>query len=277
MVSTLLTGDEEQTVNVFRINAAFVNKSGQDVIIADGRYFVREESDSGTVWQTQNREWGHTQSDFEDPSEIDSAFKDESGRVYLFSNDQYIRYSTGIRLVDNGYPKNIADSWSSEGKNQLLPESFQSSINGAFHGEDDETYFFKGDKFIASDDFSSIRPTTEMWGKVKNNLAETQQVDAFYVDSNLLYLFSGDQIFAFRDSIENDGVLVQEGFPQTLADFFGTRLPGQFHNGVDAAFKGEDKLIHLFKGSESITIRPTAGNNSTPRAMEKLKDKWGIV
>ncbi|MEM9218659.1 MAG: hemopexin repeat-containing protein [Cyanobacteria bacterium P01_F01_bin.150] len=296
-VSTLLTGDKVNTVSISRIDAAFVNKQGKDVLIADGRYYVkenaakekdgkeqtaRENAEDGGVWQIEERDWGQVDHDFEDLQVIDAAFTDESGYTYLFSNDEYVRYSNGIANVDDGYPKNIMDSWKDEGRNHMLPEEFQSSLDAAFHGIDNKTYLFKDGQFVGTHDPDNIQSTRGMWGKVKNNLKMTQQVDAFYGDGSQYFALSGDQVFAYRDCLENEDVMVQEGFPKLLIDHFGPSLPGEFHAGVDAVFKGEDGQIHLFKGEKWVAINKAHTNQSETDTNQSenvvfTKDQWGRI
>ncbi|MGF1521426.1 MAG: hemopexin repeat-containing protein [Leptolyngbyaceae cyanobacterium] len=97
-LSTLLTGNQTTTVNLTQVNAAFVDKQGRDVLIVDGQYYVKVPAKDGSVWQIHEREWGRVDSDFENLPVIDGAFTDESGRTYLFANDQYVRYSNGIEV-----------------------------------------------------------------------------------------------------------------------------------------------------------------------------------
>ncbi len=271
-LSTLLTGDKDDTVIVSRVDAAFVDFHGNDVLIADGKYYVKAQTKDGSAWQVHEREWGMVDHDFENLQVIDAAFTDESGRTYLFSNDQYARYSSNSTDVDDGYPKNIADSWKDEGKNQTLPESFQTSLDAAFHGTDNKTYFFKDGQFIRTNDPATIQSTRDVWGKVKNNLKTAQRVNAFYGEGSQYFVLSGDQVFAYRDCLENEDVMVQEGFPKPLPGHFGDRLPGEFHAGVDAAFKGEDDLIHLFKGKKSVAFSETQ-----TVSVVNTKEHWGII
>ena len=262
-LSTWLTDDDTSSLRIARVEAAFVDRQGQDVIIADGRYYVKIKGKGGWVWQIQSREWGKVNSDFERLSVIDAAFTDEAGRTYLFANDQYLRYSQSISSVDNGYPKDIGESWLDEGANQALPAAFQASISAAFHGTDRKTYFFKDSQFVCPKTPELIQDTAAMWGKVKNNLKLSQPVDACYQAGAQYFVLSGDQVFAYRDCIENQDVLVQEGYPMTLLDHFGPGLPGEFHAGVNAAFKGEDGNIHLFKGERTAAIAPPSNTAQT--------------
>jgi hypothetical protein len=273
-----LTGEPDSPLRLHRVDAAFVDSHGYDVIIADGRYYVKVKAKEGWVWQIRDREWGRVENDFDHLRSIDAAFTDEAGHTYLFTNDQYLRYSDDFATVDDGYPKTIRESWPDEGRNQTLPADFHWSLDAAFHGTDNKTYFFKDGQFVCSSEPEVRQATAEVWGRVKNNLNASQPVDAVYRDGAQCFVLSGDQVFAYRDGLENQDVMVQEGYPQRLKDHFGPSLPGEFQAGVDAAFKGEDGNLHVFKGENCFTIPPVAnGESPSVRSADATRDRWGLI
>ena len=95
-----------------------------------------------------NKHWGIVRNNIVDSNKIDAAYAAPSGKTYLFSSDQYVRYSTNnITFVDEGYPKKL-ENWINE-ENITLPTQFYNGINAAFTDNDGKTYFFTKNQFIS--------------------------------------------------------------------------------------------------------------------------------
>jgi hypothetical protein len=77
-------------------------------------------------------------------SKVDAAlWRDSRSQIYLFSNDEYVRFSNVSNGPDAGFPKKIAGNWPG------LPASFQQGIDAAFWRESNgKIYFFKGDEYV---------------------------------------------------------------------------------------------------------------------------------
>ena len=88
-------------------------------------------------------EFGNINNSFDSVTAIDSAFTDEEGRLFLFANDQYVRYSESNQFVDSGYPKSIAEDWPSENHDIEFPEHFQNEPDAAFEGTDNKNLFLQ--------------------------------------------------------------------------------------------------------------------------------------
>lgn len=260
----------DRLVDVEKIDGAFVDQLGTSYLIAGRSIFSKAKTSS--EWIKKERTWGKVKNNFDNPKRIDTAFQDHDGKTYLFAGDQYIRYSeANYGAVDEGYPRAIAGNWESEGRNTLLPAAFKGSIDASFQGTDGQTYLFKQTQYVCSDKLGIEKDINETWGKVKNNFAAVQRIDASYTDGADTYLFAGNQVISYRDSIENEHVKVNEGYPKRIESHFAN-LPAEFEMGLEAAFKGVDGKIHLFKNGKTVSM--TEGVSATPVAIKKI---WGRV
>ncbi|MFD1047779.1 hemopexin repeat-containing protein [Kibdelosporangium lantanae] len=101
-----------------------------------------------------------------------------AGRTFLFSGDQYVRYSEGqyqgdYKYVDDGYPRTIASSLPAELDMAELPEQFHTGIDAAFASPDGRVYLFRGPNFLRSDESPPVvRPIAGTWGVVSNEFAD---------------------------------------------------------------------------------------------------------
>ena len=259
---------------ISHIDAAFVDKDGKSFIFAGGNSYSKEKG--STRWVKEVKEWGLVESDFEQPEYIDGTFGDREGKTYLFFGDQYVRYSDGnYDFVDEGYPLEIVGNWEREHNIDKLPPEFHKSLDASFQGTDGKTYLFKDDNYFCSNGSngsSQVGPIAETWGRVKNNFDDTEKIDAAYVDGGKYFLFCGDQVIVYQNCLENHGVIVESGFPQKIESYY-PNLPPEFKNGIDAAFKGEDGKIHLFK--ENMVVSFNLEDDSINS--RDVKQDWGIV
>ena len=265
-LQVLLNTDE----NISKVDAAFSTSAGNAWIIT-GKHFYYKEKGSYR-WEKSEREWGKIESNFDLPEKIDAAFQDEDGKTYLFSGDQYIRYSGDYQRVDKGYPRKIEGNWKREGLNSKLPKGFQLAIDAAFQGKDQKTYLFKEGRYVCTDEPDVTLPINDLWGQVNNNFATSGSIDAAYTNGHIFYLFAGDQVIACMDSPENEELHVLEGYPRKIGTFL-PQLPAKFQDSISAAFKGEDGKFHLFCGNETVSF--AWGEDSIPA--KKTQQTWGIV
>ncbi|MBB4751809.1 hemopexin repeat-containing protein [Actinoplanes lobatus] len=240
------------------VDAAFVDAAGTEWIVGrdtDGRSqsFTRQGGQPEFLPRPQT--WGVVRNSFADPAHIDAAFTDEQGHTYLFAGDQYVRYSTADHTtVDEGYPRLIADDWAG------LERVDQAFVL------DGQTYLLSGDRVLSPG--TGEHPLAETWPQVTNALAGTGRVDAGYADGPAMLFFAGNQVFRHSDSIENDGVRVDEGFPRRIASVFAD-LPAAFADGVQAAFRDANGTVHLFQDGSTVALGPD-GASVAPTA-----ERWG--
>ncbi len=260
-----------------QVDAAFTDHQNRAWVISGGQYFNREFGKK--TWKRQERDWGAVQNNFDNPERIDASFMDNEGKTYLFSGGQYVRYSHGYDHVDEGYPKSIKGNWRNELSDIALPTAFYESIDASFQSTEGVAYLFKGDNFVSSEDFSKEQPIRTSWGKVKNNFAEANKLDAACAYGGKAYLFAGNQVMAYADSLENNAVKGMDGSPMSLETYL-PGLPDIFDNGADAVFCQDEKgaVMHLFKDEQYLRYQRTAtGKPPTKLLAENTKAKWGKV
>jgi hypothetical protein len=232
------------------IDAAFTVPNGPEWMVGHtnagvSQAFVRQRG--GTRWAPQAQIWGTVKNNFTDPARIDGAFADRDGRTYLFCGDQYIRYSTpNYAQVDEGYPRPVTE-WQER-------EGVDTGPAGPL------------DAFQAPDGTVHVLTGSTGWGRVRNAFDEVAKLDAAYSDKAAVHLFAGGQVVRYSDSLENDGVRVDEGYPRTIHD-----VPAQFESGVEAAFVDTDTVLHLFKDGRTASVGGTA-TGIVPTAQ-----RWGLV
>lgn len=285
-----LSNLSENFETLSQIDAAFTDASGKQWLIgrrngemdtpALAMYFCKNEKTG--KWETKEKLVGKVKSNFDTIENIDASFVDQDGKIYLFAGNQYMRYSDDL-VADEGYPKMIKGNWINE-LDYDLPEVFYESIDASFTNLDGVTFIFKDDQFISSEDPLQTIPINAFWGKVKNNFNLAEKVDAAFVHMNNVYFFSGNQVVAYSDSIENDGVIGVEGSLTSLKKLM-PGLPDDFETGIDAMLKGADDLYYVFKEKKFAVlniINELNNHNEDDVAHEESKPKpielsWGRV
>lgn len=260
-----------------QVDAAFTDHQNRAWVISGGQYFCREYGKK--TWKRQEKEWGAVKNIFDNPERIDASFVDNEGKTYLFCGDQYVRYSNNYDKVDEGYPKSIKGNWKNEISNIALPEDFYTSIDASFQSPESIAYLFKGNHFVSSADFSKKQSIQDVWGKVKNNFAGASKLDAVCAYAGEVYLFSGNQVMAYSDSLENNSVKGADGSPMSLEAFL-PGLPEIFEQAVDSVFCQDEKgaVMHLFKEDQYLRYpRTNTGKAPAKIKTENTREIWGQV
>ncbi|MEV4316133.1 hemopexin repeat-containing protein [Actinocrispum sp. NPDC049592] len=254
------------------IDAAFVDAQGTEWIIghdgAGSHAFVRL---PGTGhWARKDQIWGTVRNNVAEPARIDSAFVDDDGRTYLFCGDQYVRYSgSDYTYVDEGYPRAIGEWWEGEGRHAPLPERFRTAVDASVQDRDGTTHLFSGDRCLAVGTGSPDQPTAEVWGRVRNVLGDTGKVEAAYAEPSAVVLFSGNQVARYSDSIENDGVQIDDSYPCKIESYLPDIPPG-FDSALEAAFADENGIVHVFKDGKTVAVE--RGKTGT---VTQTSQRWG--
>ncbi|MEV0620282.1 hemopexin repeat-containing protein [Nonomuraea sp. NPDC050404] len=181
-----------------------------------------------------------------DGKKVDAAFV-TGPHTYLFSGDQYVRYSgADYRRIDEGYPRSIAASLPAELGIAALPEAFEHGLDAAFRTLDGRLYLFKGADFLHGGARSQV---SGRWGAIRNEFAAGGAIDAAFVapGSGELYVFRADQYLRYRPGVPD---LVEEGYPRTIKDDWGD-LPVTFEPGIDGAFVLRGRT-YLTKGEQYV-------------------------
>ncbi|MCS7477877.1 hemopexin repeat-containing protein [Umezawaea endophytica] len=232
------------------VDAAFTLPSGVSWIVGHtaaggSRTFTRQPG--GTRWAPREQTWGKVDNTFADPDRIDGAFADSDGRTYLFSGEQYIRYSSAdYTHVDEGYPRPVAEWREREGLGDLPAGPLD-----AFQAPDGKIHVLTG---------------ATGWGRVRNAFEGLARLDAAHTTGSAVELYAGDQVVRYSDSVENPGVRADEGHPRRISG-----VPGWLQSGVDAAFTDQNGVLHLFKDGT------TAAVNGDDVSVVQTQQRWGVL
>jgi hypothetical protein len=213
-------------------------------------------------------------------------------RLYLFSADQYVRYSLADRtVVDEGYPLRVKTGFAREleasAGTALLPVPFEDGIEAAL-SVSDRTFLFAKGQYVSLHEPGAARSIESRWGLVENRVQQSGQIDtAFVAPNGKLLLFCGDQYSIYSAS---DQVYVDQGYPRKIGKHLGASWPGDFQGELDVAFAFEG-ASYLFKGPEHVRIsdlrlaRPDKGypqaitskfSRRPDFALESLPDYWDL-
>ncbi|GAA3573423.1 hypothetical protein GCM10022419_062990 [Nonomuraea rosea] len=240
--------------------------------------------------------WGRTRNNFLGTGEdvVDAAFADtaaDGSRVtYLFSGDQYVRYTgASYRYADPGYPRPIAGNLRAEEAFTGLPVSFDEdladrleadgrSMVDAVAGSGRTVRILSGGVCHVLSRGLTARFDQTALARVRNTVAERQRVDAALVVSGettpRTLLFSGDQYVRYSDAGGYDQI--DEGYPRVIAEALPAELgigelPEAFRDAIDAAFQDTGGVTYLFAGPRYLRIE-------NGRATEApIAGVWGVV
>ena len=279
----LLTTLSENFAKLQQVDATFIDAKGIEWLIGRtagdeaagvppaAAYFCKNQKGE---WETKETIFGKVESNFENLEQIDASFVDQDGKIYLFAGNQYMRYSSGL-VADEGYPKLIKGNWANE-LDFDLPEKFYESIDASFSDVEGVTYIFKDDHFVTSDDPKKEIPINEFWGRVKNNFDDATRIDAAFINFDRVYFFSGDQVIAYSDSIENDEVVGVEGSLTDLRTIM-PGLPDDFEDGIDAVLAGVDQQYYIFNGKKyaTLNVELESDEDNGEALPQPIEEKWG--
>lgn len=251
------------------IDAAFNDQKGNAWLVSGSDFFCCEKE--STEWTKKEKTVGLVQNNFVDPEKIDASFIDNDGKIYLFSGDQYLRCTDRLDQVDSGYPKKINPHWQKEFSFQL-PTNFQEGIDAAFQDAEERLFFFKGDQFANSEDFSQTFDIKKYWGRVKSNFNNLQQLNATLALNEKVYFFSGDQVICWSHDIKASDGLADEGSIKNIKALIPS-IPEVFYQGIDSVFRGLDDHLHIFKGDHYWQCN--LDFSSTFGEAQKITDHWG--
>ncbi|MTI33032.1 hemopexin repeat-containing protein [Xanthovirga aplysinae] len=226
---------------------------------------------------------GRVRNNFQDKGMVDAAFVNSQGQTYLFSGDQYIRYSDNrYEYIDAGYPKLIVDDLAGELGLSTVPADYQYGIEAAFVDASDVVYLFRDEKFISSAN-GTEQSVTDSWGKIKNRFTqnvEDKTIDAAYTDEmGRLYVFKGDQFIRYSDTKElfsdEDDLqkYVDATYPMLISDHEAT-LPASFTDNLEATFTFEGRQFFV-KGTEYVMALEDFHSCDLSIYPQDFKYRWG--
>lgn len=243
--------------------------------------------------------WGTVRNNIQTNDKVDAAYATDMS-IYLFSGDQYYRYTKVDNgngnyqyylndYVDEGYPLRINKHWNDQesGEFQFNSDLIR-KIDGIFKGTDDIRYIFTNDKYlpVGVGDQNILLDSREMWGTVRNNFQqENPKISAALITPDYTYLFCGDQYIRYDKPLSpgDDEFFVDEEYPRLISEWNAHETVCQLHPSffdisvppmdVEAAFTGVNDKVYFFKGENYYY---EAGVSSTP-SVDAINSKWGKV
>jgi hypothetical protein len=218
-------------------NCANCNDSPQDCVMRNNAYAMCDD----TPWHVG---WGAFL------QQIDAAvWRHDNGKAYLFSNDQYVRFSDVAQGVDEGYPRSIASGFAG------LPAAFRAGIDAALWRPDNgKLYFFKGSQYVRFSDVGAgmdpgyPKSIDGHWKGLPASFSERIDAAVWREDNNKIYLFRGGQYVRFSDVDAG----MDPGYPKSIEGHW-PGLPASFQSGIDAALMRLDNhKLYFFKGRRYV-------------------------
>ena len=233
---------------------------------------------------------GKVKNNLVEDNRVDAAFVNrEEGQTFIFSGDQYVRYSDdSYEYVDDGYPKAITSlvneeklpNLENEAKNKIA-EFIQHGIDAAIGDtENSNVYLFKDKQYLSFQDPDAIAISNQdedkiSWGKIDNPFTDNDTFisAAFISPSGQLFLFKGDRYIRYSD-LEQE--YVDEGFPKPIKDNWGNlpNHPLNFEAGIDGAFVFEGKT-YFIKGDDYVRYSDPTYQLIDRIYPQKFKYRWG--
>lgn len=232
--------------------------------------------------------WGIVENRLFDDDFVDAALTPAGGKLFLFSGDQYVRYSDShAEFVDETYPRKLSTSWAAELGVSTIPAVLHAGLDAAL-AVGATQFYFVGDQVVDSRELATPRPLVERWGRVDNRTQQVSKIDAALVaPDGALLLFTGDQVARYSGAARAH---VDEGYPKILATSLARQWPAAFQRDLDSAATFEGRA-YLFKGASHLRIsdpRLLTPDRDYPRliadklvdrrdfTLTALQDAWGF-
>ncbi|MEZ4712471.1 MAG: neuraminidase-like domain-containing protein [Caldilineaceae bacterium] len=171
-------------------------------------------------------------------------------------------------LPHNAWPKFL------KGNPDHLPQ--WDHIDAAFRTPDGQEFFFhnnlenQGGRFATSSNLAAaataLPATRKVWGRLRNNVAQSGVVDAALNMGGKVYLFSGNEYLTYSQGLE----LADADTPKALASN-DENLPKW--SQIDAAFTAANGRSYFFNNAtQKFVVREANGQLSQERP---VRDHWG--
>ncbi|WP_299453296.1 hemopexin repeat-containing protein [uncultured Microscilla sp.] len=276
------------------VDAAFRGEDGKLHFIKDEHAVSFNEDDEQIALLDLADTWGIVQNNIQITGTVDAVLSGLDGRVYVFSGDQYFRYSgSNYAKVDPGYPRTTSEDFKGlmqveaafvlDGKTYLFGIAENEKRMYVRYSTPDYTEVDEEDE----DEHSYITPVESLpdveevetfprdqnddeWWSFPQSLIDAgfEKVDAvFKAPSGLHYLFSGEYVVEFNEANR------WWSEPEKIIEKWDN-LP---FTAVTAAFTGKDGKVYLFSDTQYVRISDGdfwKVDNGYPRAISKY---WGEV
>ena len=239
---------------------------------------------------------GHVDNNFTAGGYVDAAFVYVNGTqelTYLFSGEQYIRYSGDrYRYMESGYPKIIGESLAAELRDELgldidsLDEMYRDGIDAAFYLSNLGLVFFNKRHYLNIKDSGHFPgDVNDVWGKIENAFAEgAPTVDGAYVDGKgALYLFKQQQFVRYSDTAAlfalnpyDEPRYVDAEYPRDIQETWPQLdKPILKTGGVDTVFKFEDEIHFHDANGNFVTYNLDLSDRNESKPVQVLAYRWG--
>ena len=282
------------------LRSAFTGSDGTTYFFGDTSYVRYDNTQAQFTLKTPKtikKDWGRVQNNFVQYQKVDAAVALPDGVTYLFSGDQYVRYSgVNYRHADEGYPKSLQGNLRKEVAFSHLSDAFEADLSnristwktnkdkpvmdGVVANTRNITVFMGSKCYVASQTLTHDYGIS-LIGRLRNNIAAYNRIDDAFVsgakdpatgnDKRKTYLLCGDQYVRYSGSSYD---YVDDGYPKIIAAGLAeeieglNQLPEAFTYDLDAAVGGGKQPIYLFKGKEFLALQPGA----KPQA---INTRWG--
>ncbi|OLT60529.1 hypothetical protein BJP37_17440 [Moorena bouillonii PNG] len=235
---------------------------------------------------------GHIENYFTLGGYIDAAFVDtENEKTYLFSGEQYIRYTGDrYRYIDEGYPKIIAESLAEDLGIDSLDEDYRNGIDAALYHNELGLVLFNEQKYLNVTDDGTNSSSTEgnindIWGLLDNAFTSGDStIDGAYVDEHgALHVFKDEQFVRYSDTAElfdlnryDEPRYVDEEYPRKIEEIW-PQLDSSILTtdaGVGTVFKFEDQ-IYFHTEDNFVTYNLDLTDQYEQKPVQLLAYRWG--
>ena len=181
-----------------------------------------------------------------------------NGKLYLFSDAFYARYSSPGFVLDPDYPKPIAGNWPG------VPSNFAAGVDAAVWGQpNSRVYFFLDSEYIRVNPAASWaveagypKPIAGNWPGFPAAFAGGVDAAVYTPTNQRIYFFRGAEYLRVDP---NNAWVVEPGYPKPIAGNW-PGFPADFAAGVDGAAWGEsNQRVYFFKGTRYIRVNPASG------------------
>lgn len=259
-------------------DAGLAEENGRLHLFREQSCATREKGENGdggkwTVSPTGER-FGKVRNNLQQTGVVDAALCGLDGRIYLFSGDQYVRYSgADFSRVDEGYPRTIAKDWA--GLTRVDAAFALDGLTYLFGRNADGGSFYV--RYSARDytthDADYPRPTNDNFWNLPQALLDfgfAAPRAVFVGPDGRTHLFSARHVISF----DHNHRWWSE--PALIKDVWSS-LP---FDSVSAAFTARDGRSYLFSDSEEalfVRYSDSSFERVDARFPKPVRDHWGKV
>jgi len=241
------------------IDAGLTNEDGTIHLFRDQKCASRNKDGKWDSLLTSER-WGLVSNTLRETGHVNAAFAGLDGKIYLFSGEQYVRYSgTDLSRIDEGYPKTIRGDW---GGLAGVDTAFVLDGKTYLFGSDHRTYVCYSTRDYTKTDTGYPKEIDQNWWNLPVALLQLDfhHPDAVFIAADgRIHLFRGNQTINFDHNHRwwSEPVPIQEGWKS---------LP---FASISAAFTGRDGRAYIFSNEKEPSFV-----RYTDRTFQRVDDRF---